>query len=385
VTKSIRIVAFGFRALEGTEGGIETHARELYRRIAALSCDITVLTRSRYDTRAQPCTVYRTKPIWAPTGNGLETAVHSLFCVAYCAWMRPDVVHLHGIGPGVWAGLLRLAGLRVVLTHHGHDYDAAKWGYWARALLRIAEQLGVRHANEVICVSDAIRHGVAGLNARTRTIRNGAPRDIDSLRRPASTALAALAPRSYVLVVGRLTAHKRVLDVVTAVSSAALRELSVVVCGGLGGSDPYIEAVRAAARQNPNVLLAGAVDRAELPWLYRHALCTVMASSYEGMPLAVLEALGCESTVLLSDLPAHREIGLPDEHYFPVGGVAALRAKIEKLMCDAAARDRLARPAVLDARFDWNVIARASATVFGDALAGGAGPATVADPSIRSR
>ena len=374
MTKSTRIVAFGFRALEGAEGGVETHARELYQRLAALGYDITVLTRSRYDVPQKPRTRYRTKSLWAPGGAGIETAVHTLFCVVYCACIRPDVVHVHGIGPGVSAGLLRLAGLRVVLTHHGHDYDAAKWGFLARALLRIAENLGVRHANEVICVSDAIRNDVARLNARSRTIRNGAPRNVDATRRPRNAALAALAPRSYVLVVGRLTAHKRVLDVVTAVSSPELRGLKVVICGSLEGGDPYIEAVKAAARESSSVLLAGRLDRTELPWLYRRALCTVMASSYEGMPLAVLEALGCESTVLLSDLPAHREIGLPNEHYFPVGAVVQLRAKIAKLLSDRAGSERFAQPATLDARFDWNVIARASAAAFEQAVVGRAEP-----------
>jgi glycosyltransferase involved in cell wall biosynthesis len=370
VAKPTRIVAFGLRALEGAEGGIETHARELYRRLAVLGYDITVLTRSRYDSGAKPGAGQRTKPIWAPSGAGLETAVHTLFCVAYCAFRRPDLVHVHGIGPGAWSGLLRLAGLRVVLTHHGHDYDAAKWGYFARSVLRIAEKYGVRYASEVICVSEAIRSSVAGLNARSCTIRNGVPRDVDGTRPPAHTALAALAPRSYVLVVGRLTEHKRVLDVVAAVSGGPLGAIKVVVCGGLEGSDPYIETVKAAARRNPAVLLAGAVPGADLPWLYRNALCTVMASSYEGMPLAVLEALGCESTVLLSDLPAHREIGLPDEHYFRVGAVAELRAKIAALICDRGARERLARPAALDSRFDWNVIARATAVAFERALTG---------------
>jgi glycosyltransferase involved in cell wall biosynthesis len=127
VTERIRIVAFGFRALEGAEGGIETHALELYRRLAELGYDITVLTRSRYETGAKRRDRYRTRPIWAPKGAGIETAVHTLLCVAYCAFTRPDIVHIHGIGPGAWSGLLRLAGLRVVLTHHGHDYDAAKW------------------------------------------------------------------------------------------------------------------------------------------------------------------------------------------------------------------------------------------------------------------
>jgi glycosyltransferase involved in cell wall biosynthesis len=366
VGRTIRIAAFGLRSLEGVEGGIETHASELYPRLAGLGYDITVLTRSRYDTgrRVRPAGC-RTRPIWAPTGKGFEAAIHTLVCVGYCALLvRPDIVHVHGVGPGACAPLLRLAGLRVVLTHHGHDYDAVKWGWLARRLLRIAETFAVRFGHEVICVSENIRTEVARLNARTRTIRNGVQANMDTTRRPTSAALAGLAPDSYVLVVGRLTAHKRVLDVLTALNCPALEGVKLVICGDVDGSDPYIDAVKLAAARNPNVVLAGFVDRSELPWLYRHALCSVMASSYEGMPFAVLEALACGSVVLVSELPAHREIGLAAEQYFPVGGIDELRHKIERVRADPTARQRLARPPALDTRFDWDVIARASASVF---------------------
>ena len=379
--RTIRIAAFGPRSLEGVEGGIETHANELYPRLAALGYDITVLTRSRYDpgNREWP-RGYRTRPIWAPPGKGLEAAIHTLVCVGYCAlFMRPDIVHVHGVGPGACAPLLRLAGLRVVLTHHGHDYDALKWGWFARSLLRIAENVAVRFGHEVICVSENIRAAVARLNARTCTIRNGAASNIDTARRPASTALAGLAPGSYVLVVGRLTAHKRVLDVLAALKCSALDGVKLVICGDVAGSDPYIDAVKAAARDNSNVVLAGFVDRSELPWLYRHALCSVLASSYEGMPFAVLEALACGSAVLVSDLPAHREIGLAAEHYFPVGAVGELRRMIERLHTDPAARQRLATPPALDTRFDWDVIARASASVFEAAARDRSGSRSTAD------
>jgi glycosyltransferase involved in cell wall biosynthesis len=384
VTTNVRIFAFGLRALDGVDGGIETHARELYPRLAALGYDITVLTRSRYDVARGARPACRTRRLWAPRGKGLEAAVHSLISVAYCAVKRPDVVHVHGIGPGACAALLRLVGLPVVVTHHGPDYDAAKWGWLARAVLRVAERVGVALANEVICVSDSIRCGVAARNARSRTIRNGVPRNPDVSRPPASAALAALASGSFVLVVGRVTAHKRVLDVATAMDCVALEGLKLVVCGGLRSGDPYVEAVEAAARGSTAIVLAGFVEPRDLPWLYRHALCTVMASSYEGMPFAVLEALAAGSTVLLSEIPAHREIGLAAEQYFPVGDVAALRAKLVRLR--AAPERRVSAAAALDSRFDWSVIAEQTAAVFAEVSgrgAAGAAEAGVAGTSDR--
>jgi glycosyltransferase involved in cell wall biosynthesis len=259
--------------------------------------------------------------------------------------------------------VLRLAGLRVVVTHHGHDYDAAKWGWLARSLLRCAERIGLAFADEVICVSDSIRADVAALAPRSRTIHNGVARHVDTSRRPANPALASLVPGNYVLVVGRITAHKRILDVAAALECPALDGLELVVCGGLRGGDPYLDAVRRAAEKSRRIVLAGFVEPRELPWLYHHAFCTVMASSYEGMPFAVLEALAAESTVLASDIPAHCEIGLPAEQYFRVGDVADLEAKLVRLR-HAPAEQRVPAGAVLDSRFDWSAIAERSAAVF---------------------
>jgi glycosyltransferase involved in cell wall biosynthesis len=111
--------------------------------------------------------------------------------------------------------------------------------------------------------------------------------------------------------------------------------------------------------------LAGFVPPAELPWLYRHAFCTVMASSYEGMPFAVLEALAAGSRVVLSDIPAHRELGLGTESYFPVGDVVQLRARLVRQLDGEPG----APPAALDARFEWDRIAEATAAVLDAAAA----------------
>jgi glycosyltransferase involved in cell wall biosynthesis len=255
------------------------------------------------------------------------------------------------------------------MTHHGHDYDATKWGWFARGVLRIAEVVGVSFAHQVICVSDSIRADVAPLSNRSRTIRNGVTRNPDVSKRPRNAALTKLVPRTYVLVVGRITAHKRILDVVAAMGCAELQGLKLVVCGSLQSDDVYVEAVKAAARRGSDIVLAGFVEPSELPWLYRHSLCTVMPSSYEGMPLAVLEALAAGSTVFLSDIPAHREIELPSARYFPVGDVMNLREKLARLRATPL-EQRTADAATLDLRFDWSMLAEQSASVFEEVTRG---------------
>jgi glycosyltransferase involved in cell wall biosynthesis len=96
-----------------------------------------------------------------------------------------------------------------------------------------------------------------------------------------------------------------------------------------------------------------------------------MASSYEGMPFAVLEALAAGSTVLASAIPAHREIGLAADQYFAVGDVAQLRARLASLRAVPAGQ-RGPTAIAADSRFDWNVIAEQTAAVFAELSGRGA-------------
>jgi glycosyltransferase involved in cell wall biosynthesis len=356
------------------DGGIETHARELYPRLAATGeCVVTVLTRRRYDTGRfgdTPAGVLTT-PLPAFVGKGVEALTHSALAALHCIARRPDLVHVHGIGPALFAPLLRACGLRVVVTHHGHDYEADKWGRAARLLLRLAERVGVRSAHAVITVSESLRRDVLrDFGVRSTTVYNGCVARADLARSPSATdpRLDALEPERYVVVVGRVTPHKRVHDVLAAFAALEDPHLRLVVCGTAPPGDAYGRRIESQARGDPRVILAGFVPPDKLRRLYSDALCTVMASSYEGMPLAVLEALSCGSRVILSAIAAHEEIGLTPEHYFECGDVAGLTQRLRGVLAARAAGER-APPLPLGPAYDWSHIALQTLAVFRNATA----------------
>jgi glycosyltransferase involved in cell wall biosynthesis len=278
-------------------------------------------------------------------------------------------VHIHGIGPAVFTPLLRAFGLRVVVTHHGHDYDAAKWGSFARYLLRTGERMGVSYANSTICVSDTIGRDIErDHQVRCYTIYNGIPENVDLELRPELPVLSQIDSTPYLLIVGRITQHKQILDVIAALEAPRLEAFKLVVCGSLAGHDPYIQTVKEAARTNSRIVLTDYVQASALPWLYNHASCTVMASSYEGMPFVVLEALACGTRVLLSDIDAHRELKLPSEHYFRVYDTDHLQEQLIELIERDEQTGRAGANQILDARFHWDDIAKQTAVVFKDSM-----------------
>ena len=369
--KSIpHIAAFGFRALNGVDGGIETHARELYPRLANLGFRITVLSRMQFQQQNRTSVSIdeaapnlTSKPLYAPTTRGLEALIHSAIAAGYCVFQRPDVVHVHGIGPSLFIPILRLFGLRIVMTHHGPDYDATKWRWFGRAVLQIGEGLGVRSANAVICVSNYIRDLIRRkYRVDAHTIYNGLPNS-QSIEPPRDRHLRSLETRRYVLMVGRLTPHKRIEDVIAAMTDRDLADIELVVCGSGSERDLYVQHLRNLARQQRNVKLLGFVSPEDLPWVYANSLCTVMASSYEGMPLAVLEALSFGSPTVLSRIPAHEELKLPAIQYFDLGNVEGIRACIHHVR-EQPPDTRSMAATTIDDRFDWDTIAAQTQSVF---------------------
>jgi glycosyltransferase involved in cell wall biosynthesis len=100
----------------------------------------------------------------------------------------------------------------------------------------------------------------------------------------------------------------------------------------------------------------------------------VLPSHHEGLPIAALEAAIIGVPLVLSDIAPNRDIGLPSACYFPVGDVAALRRKLSD-------DPRMFRPdrESIGRRFDWNVIAQATARSYGLGV-GGPGRIARLDP-----
>ena len=325
VTRPIRVLVLGLRGVIDVPGGIETHARHLYPLLVRMGCDVEVIQRAPYFRERRPEFWHgvRLSYLWSPTRPALETAVHTVLGTVYAAFRRPDILHLHAVGPGLLAPFARLLGLRVVVTHHAEDYRQEKWGTLAKTVLRTGEWLAMRFANQRITVSPVIAQNIKRrIGVQPDVIPNGTSRVV---RAASTTAPAAfgLKPGHYVLCVARITPTKRLHELIEAFRQARLPdEWKLVLVGGLDDSD-YVARIRRLAAGDDRIVLTDFQRGRALRELYSHAGLFVLPSAVEGHPIALLEALSYGIPALASAIPGNLTVPLPRSRFVEVGDIAA--------------------------------------------------------------
>jgi glycosyltransferase involved in cell wall biosynthesis len=372
----LRVMVVGLRGIVDVQGGIETHARKLYPLLARMGCDVEIVQRSPYfprERRRRSWHGIRLTYLWSPTRPGLETAVHTLLGVLYAGMKRPDILHLHAVGPGLLAPLARSLGLRVILTHHAHDYEREKWGGFAKLLLRAGERFGIRFANRPIAVSPVIEKDIEerfGVDAAL--IPNGAPKVVRTATRGCLERLG-LVPGRFVLCVARLEPTKRQIDLIDAFEAAELRGWKLVLVGAIDRSDAYCARLLERAARDPDVILTDYQTGVVLRELYSHAGLFVLPSALEGHPIALLEAVSYGVPILASANSANLAVPLPRERFFSVGdtrGLAALlRAAAGAARPDAECAELRAMVRTL---YSWRRAARLTKSVYESAIGLGA-------------
>lgn len=358
----------GLRGFPNVQGGVETHAENLYPLVANKGVGVICAARSPYHNQ-QEWSGVRFLRIWAPRSKFLEAIVHSILAVIRAAFLRPDVVHIHAVGPSLVVPLARLCGLRVVVTHHGPDYDREKWNAIAKSALRLGEWCGMKFANERIVISSVIADLVRErYGADSNIIPNGVPLPVlgsgtESLER------FGLESGKYVLLVSRFVPEKRHIDLIDAFERAACPGLKLALVGDADHPDDYERSLKERAAANPDIVLTGFIKGDDLKAVFEHAGLFVLPSSHEGLPISLLEALSFGLPCVASGIPANRAVGLPEDAYFELGNIDQLAKKVTAVSKQAWSDGERARIREWVAEnYDWNRIAGQTVEVYRKAM-----------------
>lgn len=356
----MRIIVTGTRGIPDILGGVETHCQELFPRIAAKGIEVHLVRRKSYihDSLKEYKEVHLVD-IMTPKKKAFEAIVHTFLAVWEAKRLHADLVHIHAIGPALLIPLARLLGLKVVFTHHGSDYERAKWGKMAKAFLKLGERWGCRYANEVIVISRVIQKTIAEKYGRkdTHLIHNGVATP-DFIEDTTYLEELGLEKGNYILSVGRFVPEKNYHQLIRCFSSLSSGTCKLVLAGDANIEDHYSKDLKQMARKN-NVILTGFIKGKRLHSLLTHAKCFVLPSSHEGLPIALLEAMAYRLPVIVSDIPANMEVELDEECYFRLNDEQELADKMKRIINGPLQRMEYPMEA-----YDWDFITEQTMAVY---------------------
>lgn len=289
---------------------------------------------------------------------------------------RIGILHTHGYKSDIVGFLAALLGrTKWVATNHVWHPISGKLRFYESV-----DAFVLRFATRVVAVSRAIKEDLISTSvpsARIRVIDNGI--DIDCFKESSSaeTLKAVLGIRDHdvvVTIVGRLSpekGHRTFLEAARNVSATKDNVRFLIV-----GDGPIEEELRAEASRlklEERVIFTG--FRKDMPEIYAVSDVMVNASSIEGLPMTILEAMAAKVPVIatraggIPDIITDNETGLlvDSQHAGP------LTIAIESLIDDQEKSRRLAASAFERVTMNHSVgrMCEAYRQVYREALSGG--------------
>jgi glycosyltransferase involved in cell wall biosynthesis len=296
----------------------------------------------------------------------------------------PEVFRLQSpIDPGCVRGLMNLFREHRIDTVHSHEFTMAVYGAAASRLLnlphmitmhggfkvwkalrrRIALRWAMRQSDHTVMVSRATRRQFAtelGVDESLFTvIPNGVPpADGDAARVRAEFGIDE--HDCVLLAVGTLERHKGhqvLLEALARLVSAGLStSWKLIIAGGRGGDQhqSMLEYIRAEGLDERVHIVLNRNDIADLLAL---ADVFVMPSLWEGLPMAVLEAMVARKAIVASATAGIPEaiVDKREGLLVPPGEVAPLADALRLVFADPARRAALGEAAAARANRDFTV------------------------------
>jgi len=271
---------------------------------------------------------------------------------------RPNIVHTHSSKTGILGRLAAKAAKVPTIVHTVHGYAFPGESRQAiKAIFKFLERKAGQVTNRMIVLNDtdkAIARDLLGVpESRLTLLPNGV--DVDAYAPASPERRAALragefgvhdADHVIVGMIGRLWLQKNPQCFVrAAIRVTALRPNVSFFMIGDGEFRAELEAAIQASGDAQRIRILG--WRSDVPELLKALDLMVLPSRWEGMPLAILEAMSSAVPVVASDIPGNHHLveDGSDGRLFPLDDDEALAAALIELVDDPGRRARFSAQA----------------------------------------
>lgn len=365
--KGLKIAMLGQKEVPSRSGGIEVVLTTLCPLLVEKGNFVTCYNRSHEKSEEEYKEIqgrkeYKgvsLKKVWTLNRNGLSAVTASFSAAILAAIGKYDIVHFHAEGPAAALWIPKMFGKRCVVTVHGLDWKREKWsGTFGSKYIKFWEKVLVKYADRIIVLSEDVQRYFKDTYHRdTVFIPNGVSknkvREADLI-----TEKFGLEKGEYFCSVSRLTEEKGILDLIQAYKALDTNKKLVIV-GDDSKETPYIRKIKDSALESENIIFTGFASGKLLDELYSNSFAYIIASSLEGMPLSLLEALSYGSAVIGSNIPEITEVIEDKELIFTVGNVEELSQKMKMLLDnpELVARMRKSSIELVTQKYNWDEVA----------------------------
>jgi glycosyltransferase involved in cell wall biosynthesis len=353
----MRIAILGTRGIPANYSGFETSVQETARRFRDAGHMVRVYCRNgRTGNDHSMLDGIELVSLPFVSGKHLETPSHTLLSLLHLLFNHADVVQVYGAGNGWCVPFLRLFGRRVAFLVDGVDWGRAKWGPFARGVLRWGARIGSKFANHTVADSLHV------IKVMSHTLRG---RQLEYVPYGAKILVAAgdeklselgLSKDGYFLFVGRFVPEKNVHLLVRAFEKSITTRKLVLVGGN--SYDPAYEA-QLRRTHSSRIVFPGFVFGRGYDELLKGCYAYIQPSALEGTSPALLAAMGAGACVLVSDIPENQETVGEAGFYFKSNSAEDLTRMIDLLDTSLSQVSRKREEALdrVKKRYSWEIVA----------------------------
>ena len=298
----MKIAMIGHKRIPTRSGGVEVVVEELSVRMAEKGHEVTVYNRYCGEEKLKEYRKVRVIEVPTFRHSALNAMVYSFLATLRCIFRRYDVVHYHAEGPCAMIPLAKLFGKKVVATIHGLDWQRNKWGGFASKYILFGEKMAAKHADAVIVLSQNVKNyfqETYGCDAFF--VPNGIVPVTPRQPKVIQTKFG-LEKDGYILFLARITPEKG-LDYLIDAYQSLHTDKKLVIAGSINPQTDYIRSVLEKAKGNAGIVFTDFVSGDTLAELFSNCFVYVLPSDIEGMPMSLLEAVGYDARVIVSDIP----------------------------------------------------------------------------------
>lgn len=370
----MKIAMIGHKRIPGRSGGVEVVVEELSSRMAEKGNEVVVYNRHCSEEKLKEYKGAKIVEVKTFKNSALNAMVYSFFATVRCIFKRYDVIHFHAEGPCAMIPIAKIFGKKVVATIHGLDWQRNKWGGFASKYIMFGEKMAAKHADKVIVLSKNVQNyfkQTYGCDALLvpNGINRVTPEDADIIVKK-----FGLEKDGYILFLARITPEKG-LDYLIDAFKQLETDKKLVIAGSITPETEYVHSVLEKAKDCENIIFTDFVSGKTLAELFSNCFVYVLPSDIEGMPMSLLEAVGYDARVIVSDIPENTVCLEGYGNSFLHGNVDSLKEILEHCLsneelkqqdfkADCSIQQTQQKRAELKEKYDWDNITNQTLEIY---------------------